>query len=49
MGKYQGKTVTESRAAKQGDAGYDATKDQVVIKTEDNQSDRTVPRSDVKD
>lgn len=49
MSKYQGKTVTKSRPAKDGDDGYNASLDQVVIQTEDNKTDRTVPRSEVKE
>lgn len=45
MSKYQGKTVT-SRPAREGDQGYDATKDQVVVKTDDGK-EKTVPRDEV--
>lgn len=45
---YQGKKVTKSRPAKEGDDGYNAGKDQVVIQTEDNPKDRTVARADLK-
>lgn len=42
--KYQGKTVT-SRAAKQGDPGFDVSKDQVVI-TQADGSEKTVLKSE---
>ena len=46
MAHYQGKPVTAVRDAKQGDPGFDATKDQVIIKNADG-TQSTVLRSDV--
>lgn len=46
MSQYQGKPVTIVRDVKKGDAGFDANKDQVVIKLEDG-TEKTVLRADV--
>lgn len=46
MATYQGQKVEIVRAAKKDDAGFDATKDQVVIRMP-NGSEKVVLRSDV--
>ena len=46
--QYQGKTVTVVRKAQQGDQGFDAAKDQSLIRNADG-SQTTVLTTDVKD
>lgn len=46
MSKYQGQTVTNVRAAKQGDSGFDASKDQVDVTLPDG-SHKVVLRTEV--
>jgi hypothetical protein len=46
MAKYQSKNVTVLRDAKQGDAGFVAGSDQILIKLEDG-SQKVVSRRDV--
>ena len=46
MPKYQGKTVTSSRPAREGDPKYDAKLDQVVIQVDDGKP-QTVLRTEV--
>jgi hypothetical protein len=46
MSTYQGKPVTVVRDAKQGDPGWDATKDMVIIQIAGN-TQSTVLRADV--
>lgn len=45
---YQNKPVTNVRAARKGDEGFDASKDQVVIRCEDGTA-KTVLRTEVSD
>jgi hypothetical protein len=44
---FQGKAVTIVRPAQQGDAGFDASKDQVLVRNADG-SQTVVLRADVK-
>lgn len=46
MSKYQGKNVSVVRKAQQGDQGFDASKDQTLIRLEDG-SQKVVPSNDV--
>jgi hypothetical protein len=46
-GKYQGQDVTVLRPARQGDKDFNASVEQVVIKTADG-SEKTVAKNDVK-
>ena len=39
--QYQGKSVFVVRDARQGDPGFDASKDQIVIQNEDKNEDGT--------
>lgn len=48
MTNYQGKDVTVVRAAKQGDQGFDAKKDQVWIRNADG-TENVALRTDVKE
>lgn len=47
MAKYQGKDVDVVRDAKQGDAGFDATQDQVWVRNA-NGTENVAKRADVK-
>ena len=49
MAKYQNKDVSVERPAREGDAGFDASKDMVWISFDGNSEDnKAVPKNEVK-